>query len=236
MRRRWPWVFAAITAILVALAVFAFGPHIGPVASTSIERLAVYQDPALLRQAWAQPVARRYGPAGYMYQRNPSACGPTSIADLLHSEGRDVTPAQVLEGSGIRTIFGILPGGLTLDEEAALLRKRTGAPVTVLRGLSLAAFRAEMARSNDPGRRIIVNFTRQPLFGRGHGHFSPVLGYLPERDLVFVGDVNGDFRPWLVPAARLYEAVNTIDLATHAKRGVLEVVAPATGTAARRTP
>ena len=105
------------------------------------------------------------------------------------------------------------------------LRLRTGKPVLVARGLSLARFRAVMRDSNAPGRRVIVNFTRAALFGRGHGHFSPVLGYLPNRDLVFVGDVDAQFRPWLAPTARLWAAANQIDAATGKPRGLLEVAA-----------
>ena len=82
-----------------------------------------------------------------------------------------------------------------------------------------------MAKSNDPSRRIILNFTRMPLFGRGHGHFSPILGYLADEDLVFVGDVTANYRPWLVPTSRLYDAENTLDSSSHAKRGVLEIEA-----------
>ena len=218
--KRW-WLGAAAAVVLAVLLVILLRPN-AP-AANSIERLAVYHDAALLRQAWAMPVARRYGPDGFISQRNPSVCGPTSIADLLRSEGRSMSAEHVLDGTGIRSIFGLLPGGLTLDEEAALLRLRTGEPVAVLRGLSLAAFRQEIARANDPARRYVVNFTREPLFGRGHGHFSPVLGYLPRRDLVFVGDVNDSYRPWLVPVERLYAAQDTIDPATHAKRGLLRV-------------
>ena len=176
-----------------------FGPS--RPAPNSIERLSVYQNGDLMRAAWALPVARRYGPVGYTFQRNPSVCGPTSIADLLHSEGKQTTPEQVLKGAGIETYFGLLPNGMTLDQEAAVLRLRTGQPVTVLRGLSMAAFRSEIARSNDVSRRYIVNFSRAPLFGRGGGHFSPVLGYLAKQDLIFVGDVNDHYRPWLVPTA-----------------------------------
>jgi hypothetical protein len=65
-----------------------------------------------------------------------------------------------------------------------------------------------------------------PLFGRGHGHFSPVLGYLPAEDLVFVGDVNAHYLPSLILTRRLYEAQNTVDSSSHAKRGVLEIEAP----------
>jgi hypothetical protein len=223
MRAR--WIFAVsglLIAGLVTLFVLFDATHQAP---NSIERLSAYQNEDLMRVAWALPVARRYGPAGYTFQRNPSVCGPTSIADLLHSEGKQTTPEQVLKGAGIETYFGLLPNGMTLDQEAAVLRLRTGQPVTVLRGLSLAAFRKEIARSNDVSRRYIVNFSREPLFGRGHGHFSPVLGYLAKQDLVFVGDVNDHYRPWLVPTARLYAAQDGVDSSSHAKRGLLWVSA-----------
>lgn len=217
--------FAAIMLVLAAVASgWWWWPR--PVAAFSIERLPGYQDAALLRRAWALPVARLYGPAGYRFQRNPSVCGPTSIADLLRSERRPIDAAHVLDGTGVRSWFGVLPGGLTLDQEAAALRLRTGRPVVVERGLPLDQFRAAMRGANDPTRRVIVNFTRAALFGRGHGHFSPVLGYLPDRDLVFVGDVNARFRPWLVPTARLWAAANAPDPATGKPRGLLEVPAP----------
>lgn len=74
---------------------------------------------------------------------------------------------------------------------------------------------------NDPGRRYIVNFHRGPLFGRGGGHFSPIAGYLPERDRVLVLDVNRNFKPWLVPSERLYAAMDTVDAATGERRGLL---------------
>ena len=170
-------------------------------------------------------MARLYGPQGYLFQSNPSVCGPTSIADILRSEGRAADPSSVMNGSGIWQIFGVLPGGLTLDQEAQILERNSGKPVKKLRDLSLDEFRAEMAKSNDPSRRIILNFTRMPLFGRGHGHFSPILGYLADEDLVFVGDVNANYRPWLVPTSRLYDAENTLDSSSHAKRGVLEIEA-----------
>jgi hypothetical protein len=214
---------AALAALVATLAACGRSPP----PQNSIVRLPAYQSPALLQAAWALPVAKRYGPAGFISQPDPSTCGPTSVADVLRSQGASATPQSVLRGSGVRSYFGIIPGGLTLDEEARLVRLNTGQPVKVLRGLSLSAFRAEMARSNDPTRRYIVNFTREPLFGRGHGHFSPVLGYLPKQDLVFVGDVNGDYEPWLVPTARLYAAQATVDPTSHAPRGLL-VIGPAT--------
>lgn len=211
-----------LAGVLAGLAGF-HGPQPSP--ADSIERIPAYQNEAMLERAWALPVARLYGPKNFVFQENQSLCGPTSIADLLRSEGVAADAAIVLKHSDATTIAGFLPLGLTLDEEAGLLERETGKPVKVLRGLSVEAFRAEMTKSNDPSRRILVNFSRTPLFGRGHGHFSPILGYLAEEDLVFVGDVNAKYRPWVVPTRRLYDAQDTVDNSSHLKRGVLEVEA-----------
>jgi|SRR5215475_216275 len=64
--------------------------------------------------------------------------------------------------------------------------------------------------SNDPGRRYIVNFSRERIFGAGVGHFSPIGGYLEAEDLVFIRDVNSDYQPWLVASKRLFDAVNPL--------------------------
>lgn len=189
----------------------------------SIERRADFRDPALMEAAWALPVARRYRTMPYEYQDNPSYCGPASAAGVLHSMGHGVDQHAIIRGTPYEPVLGILLGGLTLDEEAQLLRQRTARVVTVLRPTTLAEFRAAVARANDPAVREVVNFHRGPLFARGHGHFSPVLGYLADRDLVFVGDVNASYRPYLVPTARLFEAVRTIDRATGTSRGLLIV-------------
>jgi hypothetical protein len=91
--------------------------------------------------------------------------------------------------------------------------------VTVLRDLTPESFRDHMRLSNDPNRRYVVNFTRRPIFGAGGGHHSPIGGYLEAEDLVFVLDVNEDFKPWLIESSRLYAAVNTLDGGK--KRGLL---------------
>jgi hypothetical protein len=222
--RRSALAVAVFAAILATFAGHYFREQ--PVSPDSIERLPAYQNGALLARACALPVARLYGPQGYLFQQNPSVCGATSIADLLRSEGVAADPDSVMKGSGALQIFGFLPWGLTLDQEAEILTRDAGKPAKLLRGLSLEAFRAEMTKSNDPSRRMVMNFSREPLFGRGHGHFSPILGYLPNEDLVFVGDVNASYRPWLVPTDRLYDAQNTIDSSSRAKRDLLEIDAP----------
>jgi hypothetical protein len=208
---------------VVLLPPLLFGDHVDYSHVVSIERAPEYQDPALLERAFAQPVAAAYRRGGLDAQRNPSFCGPTTVVDLLRSLGTPAEQAHVLDGTDEHTTFGLLLGGLTLDQVADVVRKKTGRRVTVLRDLDLAAFRAEVARANDPSLRYLVNFTRGPLFGHGGGHHSPIGAYLPDRDLVLVLDVNAKYQPWLVKTERLFEAANTIDRSSHQKRGLLRI-------------
>jgi len=232
-RPRKPWgrrtlVIAGCLAVTAGGAVL-LAPRLLPGAGdddprvASIEREATYQDPVLLAKAFSLPAAAAYLAGGLDYQRNGSFCGPTTTVDVLRSLGEPADQRNVLKGTDVRTTLGFVWGGLTLDQEAELVRKRTGRQVTVLRGLDLSHFRAEVARANDPGRRLAVNFLRRSLFGRGGGHHSPIGGYLADDDLVLVLDVNPSYKPWLVKTERLYRAVDTIDRKTNRKRGLLRV-------------
>jgi Phytochelatin synthase len=109
--------------------------------------------------------------------------------------------------------------GLTLDELAEVAKAHTTRKITVLRDLSPEQFRSLLRSANDPSRRLIVNFSRKPIFGSGGGHHSPIGGYLENEDLVFVLDVNRKFQPWLVERSRLFAAVDTLD--GEKKRGAL---------------
>ena len=220
-------VLAAVASIGLAVGGWSVAPLLidgGEYAAVpSIEHRTDYRDAAAMEAAWRLPVAAAYRSHPYEFQTNPSFCGPASLANLLRSTGRNVSQGEVLRGSKHRAWFGLLIPGLTLDEVAELLRLRSGRPVVVVRGASLPEFRAHLARTNDPARRYLANFHRGPLFGRGHGHHSPLLGYLADRDLVLVGDVNADYRPFLVSSERLWRAAETIDSETGKKRGLLFV-------------
>ena len=190
--------------------------------AVSIKAAPEYQDPALLEKAWALPVARLYRP-GLDFQRNASFCGPASVVNVLRSLGREADQATVLEGTGIQTTLGFVAGGLTLEQLAALARTRLGKKVTALHDLDLPGFRAQLARANDPSVRLILNFHRGPLFGKGGGHHSPIAGYLAAEDLALVLDVNANFQPWLVKSERLFEAMNTLDRGAGLQRGLLVI-------------
>lgn len=226
MKLRWEIVAAAaLCAVVVIAGIWKFGAFSSsPYALVAtIEHTPVFRDPSLLAQAERMPVARAYLSRAFEYQHNPSVCGPTSAADVLHSIGRRDSQTDVMTRAGVTSVFGYVIPGLTLDQEASVLRKTTGDPVAERRGLDLATFRGLVARANDPKLRLVVNFHRGPMFGHGHGHFSPILAYLPARDLVLVGDVNHDYGIYLVDTSRLFAAMNTIDDVTGKKRGLLIV-------------
>jgi hypothetical protein len=219
---------ARVALALVALALglfvvsarrFFFRRHFDVV---SIAAAAEYQQAALLDRAFTLPVGATYRAGPIVFQTNPTVCGPTSVADVMRSLGdHDATPASVIEGSGKCGFFGICVPGLTLDELADLARTRTHDDVTVLRGLGRAQFHEQLLHVNDPSRRYIINFDRGPLFGTSGGHHSPIGGYLATEDLVLVIDVNAKYRPWLVKADRLYDAMSTVDEGTGLPRGML---------------
>jgi hypothetical protein len=190
---------------------------------TSIKTAWEFQDSALLARAWALPVASIYKGDGVDWQENPSFCGPTSAVNVMRSLGEQADQHSILAGTHYWTVFGLLPGGMTLDDLAALVREKSGKHVDVLRDIDLATFRRELAHANDPSRRYIINFHRGPLFGTGGGHFSPIAGYLESADLVLVLDVNRKYQPWLVPTERLFQAMDTVDRSAGRKRGLLRI-------------
>lgn len=220
MNRRRALLASGVIVAAAALALF-LARREAPPSVTSIERSPSYQSPVLLEKAWALPVASTYR-AGYDVQRNASFCGPASVVNVQRSLGARSDQAVVLEGTGVSTLFGFVPG-LTLDELAKVAERRTGRTVTILRDLDLPAFRAQLSKANDPAVRFIANFHRGPLFGRGGGHHSPIAGYLAEEDLVFVLDVNASYQPWLVSSERLLEAINTVDSSTGLRRGLVRI-------------
>jgi hypothetical protein len=211
-------IAGAVVAIglLFGAAWLALPPRVSPEAIAA----SVTRTPELIDRAWKLPAAAAIG-ADIDWQSNGSLCGPASLANVFRSLGEEETSEDaVLDGTG-KCWIGICWDGLTLDELAEVARTKTERKVTVLRDLTAEEFRDEMRRSNDPDRRIVVNFARKPIFGAGVGHHSPIGGYLEAEDMVFVLDVNEDFRPWLIERERLFRAMDTLDGDT--KRGLLVI-------------
>jgi hypothetical protein len=218
-------LWSAVAAIMLGGSAVVLPPlisegHADYASAVSIKETSDYQNPVLLKKAWALPVAAAYQ-ADIEFQRNGSVCGPTSLANVLHSIKQSGNQQSVMQGTNFSTVLGYLPEGLTLDQLADIARQKLQRKVTVLRGLDIAAFREQLRHVNDPARRYVINFSRGPLFGTGGGHHSPIAGYLHQEDLVLILDVNQKYGPWLVKPERLYEAMNTLDTTARKKRGLL---------------
>ncbi len=217
MKRRLFLGVFAVFGLLTGTALLVSGQAKVPPESiqSSVTRL-----PALIDKAWMLPVAATFG-ANIAWQTNGSLGGPASVANAFRSIGEEEkTEAEVLDGTGLCwTGYCII--GLTLDELADLTRMKTARKVTVLRDLTAEEFREHMRHANDPNRRYIINFTREKIFGAGAGHHSPIGGYLEAEDLVFVLDVNEQYKPWLIERDRLFAAMDTLD--GEKKRGLLLV-------------
>jgi hypothetical protein len=207
-------ITASLIGLLGAWVLVVGQSEVSPQAIAS----SVIRTPELVERAWRLPVATTFN-RRITWQSNISRCGPAAVANAYRSLGEvAITEDKVLAGTG-RCWTGFCILGLTLDELSEVARVNTSRKITLLRDLSEEQFREHLRRSNDLGRRYIVNFSRERLFGAGVGHHSPIGGYLETEDLVFVLDVNPDYRPWLVERKRLFEAVNTLD--GYKKRGLL---------------
>jgi hypothetical protein len=129
---------------------------------------SVTRTPELIERAWRLPVAVTFK-RELAWQSNGSRCGPAAVANAYRSFGdATTTESKVLAGTG-RCWTGVCIFGLTLDELAEVARVNSSRKITVLRDLSEQQFREHLRRSNDPGRRYIVNFSRERIFGAGVG-------------------------------------------------------------------
>jgi len=76
------------------------------------------------------------------------------------------------------------------------------------------------ATSTPQGQVVVATYDRQVLSQTGSGHFSPVGGYHPGKDLVLMMDVaRFKYPPHWVPVSLLFEAMKPIDENTGRDRG-----------------
>ncbi|NNH33101.1 phytochelatin synthase [Rhizobium sp. SEMIA 4085] len=213
------WIFGLIAGIGLSAAAVLYVVSPSKVSPDQIQA-SVTQAPDLINRAWMLPVAATFK-SNVTWQSNGSRCGPASVANVFRSIGEEeTTEAEVLDGTG-KCWTGICFMGLTLDELADVAKAQTTRDGSVLRDLTSEAFREHMKRANDSGRRYIINFSREKIFGAGVGHHSPIGGYLETEDMVFVLDVNENFKPWLIERERLFSAMDTMD--GDKKRGLLMI-------------
>lgn len=166
-------------------------------------------------------------------QADPAFCGLGSLVVALNA--LEIDPGRLWKGSwrwySEELLDCCLPlevigsKGVTLDELGCLARCN-GAEVELHRATEkgLADFRAALLRAATTPREpvLLVSYDRAALGQTGSGHFSPIGGYHPDRDLALVLDVaRFKYPPHWVPVEALYQAMLTIDPETKKSRGYL---------------
>ena len=97
-------------------------------------------------------------------------------------------------------------------KEFTCLARSSGLDVQMFRltGQVTQQYFRELVRSvtTSDDRVIVMNYSREVLKQNGGGHFSPVGGYHPRRDLILVMDVaRYKYPPHWVPLSTLWEAM-----------------------------
>lgn len=111
--------------------------------------------------------------------------------------------------------------GLTLPRFTCLARcNGVTADLKYAAEHDVEAFRSDVAAAGAGGPAVIVSFGRAALGQTGDGHYSPVGGFHPEKDLVLVLDVaRFKYPPFWVPLATLHAAMLPHDPDTGRSRG-----------------
>jgi glutathione gamma-glutamylcysteinyltransferase len=162
-------------------------------------------------------------------QSDPAFCGLGSLVVALNALGID--PGRLWRGPWrwfaeelldcCVPLTEVQKRGLNIDELACLARCN-GAQVELVHGEpgNLSSFRAAIASAAAGQAVLVVSYDRSALGQTGSGHFSPVGGYHPARDLALVLDVaRFKYPPHWVAIERLWEATQPIDPATGRSRG-----------------
>lgn len=161
-------------------------------------------------------------------QADPAFCGLGSLVVVLNALAID--PGRLWKGPWrwfaeelldcCKPLDRVRENGLSLNELACLGRCN-GAEAKVARD-SLERLREDVTRSTAAaaGPVVVASYDRRLLGQTGSGHFSPVGGYHPARDLVLLLDVaRFKYPPHWVSLERLHAAMQSVDPETGERRG-----------------
>lgn len=170
-------------------------------------------------------------------QDEPAYCGLASVAMVLNSLAID--PRRAWKGPWryfheemldcCLPLEKVRQEGITL-EQAACLARCNGAAVEVFPygAVSIDVFR-EMVRSAaaNPETHLVVSYTRKAFNQTGDGHFSPIGGYSPEKDMVLILDTaRFKYPPHWLKLEDVYHAMAACDSVTGLPRGFMRLGLP----------
>jgi glutathione gamma-glutamylcysteinyltransferase len=165
-------------------------------------------------------------------QSDPAFCGLGSLVVALNALAID--PGRLWKGPWrwfdeelldcCVPLDQVRARGLTLDELACLAHCN-GADAEVVRAgdADVAALNQAIAEAaRGAGSVVIASYARSAMGQTGTGHYSPIAGLHPERELALVLDVaRFKYPPHWVSMARLHQAMLAVDPDTQRSRGWL---------------
>ena len=167
----------------------------------------------------------------YHTQADPAFCGLGTLVVVLNA--LEIDPGRIWKGPWrwygedlldcCQPLEKVQQNGITLDELACLARCN-GATSSTVRADQAGvdefrdAVRAATAAARGPV--LVAGYARTALGQTGSGHFSPIAGYHPDRDLALILDVaRFKYPPHWVRLPLLWQAMTDIDPASGVARG-----------------
>jgi glutathione gamma-glutamylcysteinyltransferase len=167
-------------------------------------------------------------------QSDPAFCGLGTLVVVLNA--LEIDPGRIWKGPWrwygedlldcCQPLEKVRQHGVTLDELACLARCNGATATTVRaaleRGATAEALREAIRATTAAARGpvLVASYARSALGQTGSGHFSPVAGYHPGRDLALILDVaRFKYPPHWVAVSELWRAMTELDPATASPRG-----------------
>lgn len=198
---------------------------------TTIKENKEYQSEELCQRVWNDVAG--CGAAYYdavEYQKQEGWCGSATMRSVLKS----LVALGQMSADKVPAAKG---GPMTAQRYASLLDETSGCTKSSIVSGSdgYDAFRKVLPLANSTKHRLSLNFLRSSVFGAPGtvfyppyfmkvffgGHFSPIVAYLEQEDLVAVFDVNHAYGLFFVPSQRLYDSILTTDVQSGVCRGVV---------------
>ena len=167
----------------------------------------------------------------FVTQSRRGYCGVASGTIAINALRQSTPPLSqetffTARAAAVRSSLKVTFAGMTLEQLASLLRAHDlSVSVVYASESSLESFR-NAARTSviDPSDVLLINYDRVALHQQGRGHISPVVAYHPGTDRFLVLDVASyHYPPTWVPAADLWNAINTVDASSGRTRGFVLV-------------
>ncbi|KAL6079352.1 glutathione gamma-glutamylcysteinyltransferase [Balamuthia mandrillaris] len=181
--------------------------------------------------------------AQFHTQNEPAYCGLATLAMILNA--LEIDPQRVWKAPWrwfseelldcCKPLHIVQKEGITIPEFGCLARCNGAlADITYASDSDVESFRRKIMEITKAERTyMVVSYDRRVLGQTGSGHFSPIAGYHPQRDLVLLMDVaRFKYPPHWVPVSLLFEAMLPEDLVTRRSRAF---VAMSANTAARHS-